>query len=54
MPGHDFCGDGFEINLPLSTERLMGRLFKTGTSQKTCHMYAYVQSFREKKRRIII
>jgi len=47
-----FNDDGFLKYLPLWRLGAMGRLQKTGISQKTCHTSWY-QSFREEKRRII-
>jgi len=35
-PGHDIRDDGFKKYLPLSVNLGMGRLLKTGISQKTC------------------
>jgi hypothetical protein len=52
MPDHALRDDGFKKYLPLSRVLGMGRLFKTGTSQKTCQIITIVQSFREKKHRI--
>jgi hypothetical protein len=51
MPNRSF-DNGFKKYLPLSVGRRMGRLLKTGISQKTCHKQKYVQSFREEKQRI--
>jgi hypothetical protein len=45
--------DGFMKYLPLSAGWRMGRLHKTGISQKTCHTNFNIHGFREKKRRVI-
>jgi hypothetical protein len=45
------CDDGFKKYLPLFASRRMGRLPKTGISQKTCQT-KNVQGFREEKHRI--
>jgi hypothetical protein len=50
MPDRSY-DDGFKKYLPLSASRPMGRLLKTGISQKTCQTLN-VQSFREEKHRI--
>jgi hypothetical protein len=50
MPDRSY-DDGFKKYLPLSASPRMGRLLKTGISQKTCQTLI-VQSFREEKHRI--
>jgi hypothetical protein len=52
MPDHALCDDGLLKYLPLSAGWRMGRLQKTGISQKTCQTIN-IQSFREEKRWII-
>jgi hypothetical protein len=51
MPDHVNRDDGVKNYLPLSANRPMGRLLKTGISQKTCQT-KNIQSFREEKHRI--
>jgi hypothetical protein len=41
MPDHIICDDGVKNYLPLSASRPMGRLLKTGISQKTCQTIKY-------------
>jgi hypothetical protein len=50
-PDHVIRDDGFKKYLPLSASRRMGRLLKTGISQKTCQT-KNIQSFREEEQRI--
>jgi hypothetical protein len=48
IPDHDLRDDGFVKYLPLSRFIGMGRLQKTGISQKTCQIYLIFKAFGKK------
>jgi hypothetical protein len=48
MPVHALRDDGFTKYLPLSRFSGMGRLQKTGISQKTCQRYLIFKAFGKK------